>query len=45
MFDSIETNQKLYVPMLTREFTLEESLQYDSMTDAKFNELASRVQE
>ena len=45
MFDSIETNQKLYVPMLTREFTLEESLRYDSMTDAKFNELASRVQE
>ena len=45
ILDSIRTNHKLFAPMLTREFTLEESHQYDSMSDEKFNELVARVKE
>ena len=30
---------KIFVPMLTPKFTLEESLTYDDMTNDKFNEL------
>ena len=36
ILDKIETNIKIYVPMLTPKFTMEESNQYDSMTDEKF---------
>ena len=39
ILDRIQTNMKLYVPMLTPTFTLEESLSYDNMTDEKFREL------
>ena len=39
ILDRIQTNMKLYVPMLTQPFTLEESLSFDNMTDERFREL------
>ena len=40
ILDRIYTNMKIYVPMLTPKFTMEESLSYDNMTDARFEELS-----
>ena len=37
ILDKIRTNLKIFAPMLTREFTMEESNQFDEMTDEKFN--------
>lgn len=39
ILDSIKTNMKIYVPMIAPQFTMEESLTYDSMTDQKFEQL------
>ena len=39
ILDRINTNLKIYAPMLTPKFTLEESLSYDDMTDARFDEI------
>lgn len=45
ILDRIYTNMKIYVPMLTPKFTMEESLSYDNMTDARFEELSQTRQE
>ena len=39
--DPIETNMKIYVPMLTQELSLGEAESYDSLTDEKFCEFES----
>ena len=36
ILDRITTNMKIYAPMLTPTFTMEESLSYDNMTDERF---------
>lgn len=35
ILDSIAVNQKLFVPMIAKMFDLEESAEYDSLTDDK----------
>lgn len=45
ILDSIATNLKLYLPMLTKELTFAESDSYDSMTDAMFTDLSASLQE
>ena len=37
--DRIRTKQILFVPMLARQFTLEESETYDYLTESQFSEL------
>ena len=44
ILDSIKTNMKIYVPMIAPQFTMEESLTYDSMTDQKFEQLRQERQ-
>jgi len=39
--DPIETNMKIYVPMLTQELSMSEAESYDSLTDEKFCEFES----
>ena len=45
ILDSIRTNMKLVVPMLTSQFTLAESKTYDSLTDAKFQQIVAQARE
>ena len=42
ILDRIQTNMKIYAPMLTPTFTMQESLSYDDMTDARFEELSQQ---
>ena len=39
LYDSIQTNMRIYVPMLAPIFTLEESHSYDSMDDEQFENI------
>ena len=39
ILDRIQTNMKIYAPMIAPVFTMQESLSYDDMTDERFTEL------
>lgn len=41
ILDRITTNMKIYAPMLTQKFTIEESLSYDSLDSARFEKLVA----
>ena len=45
ILDRITTNKKIYAPMLTPIFTMQESLSYDDMTDARFEEISQQARE
>ena len=45
ILDRIQTNMKIYAPMLTKKLTMEESLSYDDMNDARFDELSQYREE
>ena len=45
ILDRIPTNMKIYAPMITPKFTMQESLTYDDMTDARFEELTHQRRE